>query len=282
MKRAFAIALATTAIVGVANAADLNSGGYKDSASPVFTNQTPWTGFYFGINAGAGWAQLDSTFADSGTLGGSASTIGALTQSSVSAITPWDLAVNHTNAATGALGGGQLGYNFQTGALVLGVEADFGYLGVSQTRDIISASLGSTNVAVGTKIDSGFLADVTGRLGYASGPALFYAKGGWAYFDGKAGTDGISALATTVSSTDFGDVSKSGLNGWVIGGGLEYLVSPAWSIKAEYLHYDFGSFDLQPITVAGNTVPAITNTLTVDTVKVGLNYHVGATYAPLK
>jgi outer membrane immunogenic protein len=240
-------------------AADLN-GGYKDKIPPVLSNETNWTGFYLGVHGGAGWGQLDSTYTDAGSFRN----------------TPWDLTINHTNADIGALGGGQIGYNFQTGGLLMGIEADFGYLGLSQTRDIVSASFGTNNLALGTKLEGGLLADVTGRLGYVSGPALFYIKGGWAYLDGTASTSGIDALKIKGVK----DVSQSSFDGWTIGGGLEYQLNSSWSIKAEYQHYDFGSFDFLP--VAADPKVAIHNDLALDTVKVGLNYHFGNTYAPLK
>lgn len=247
---------ATAALAAPAAAADLySSGGLKDG--PAGAAQYSWTGFYAGVNAGGGWSQLDSKYDTSGAY-------------NTKPPTPWGLTINHTNADIGVVGGGQVGYNFQTGAFVIGLEGDFGYLGVSQTSNIISAYQGTQSLALGTKIEGGFLADITGRIGYASGPALFYAKGGWAYFDGSVGTSGITALGRTGVS----DVSASGLSGWTIGGGIEYLISPSWSIKGEYQHFDFGSFDFHP--VAADTTVVINNSLTVDTVKVGLSYHIGA------
>jgi outer membrane immunogenic protein len=129
-------------------------------------------------------------------------------------------------------------------------------------------------LALGTKIEGGLLADITGRVGYASGPALFYVKGGWAFFDGSVGTSGINSLAMMVGTTDLRDVSVSGLSGWTLGGGIEYLLNPSWSLKGEYQHFDFGSFDFHP--VISDTTVVISNNLTTDVVKVGLNYHIGA------
>lgn len=241
---------AVALIASAANAADM----YSTKDTPVYNAPAAspvWTGFYFGANVGGGWSQLDSSL--------------TLSDGERDSIT-----IAHTNAASGIVGGGQAGYNWQTGAFVLGVEADFGILGFSQTRDIISASFGGSTLGLGTRFEGGFLADVTGRIGYASGPALFYAKGGWAYLDATAGID---------APTPF-NVSKTGFDGWTIGGGIEYRMGPSWSVKAEYQHFDFGSFTLLPVPEI--TELAIKNDLTVETVKVGLNYHVNSGYTPLK
>ena len=187
-------------------------------------------------------------------------------------ISSWDLldvvTVNNTNVASGVVGGGQVGYNYQSGAFVLGAEADFGGFGFSHTRDLIS--IPALSLGIGTKIEDGFALDVTGRLGYAAGPALFYVKGGYAYFDGKIGID---------APTPF-NVTKSGLDGWTIGGGIEYKINPSWSVKGEYQYFDFGNYDLVPI----NVFTAIHDNLTANVVKVGVNYFVGgpAGYTPLK
>ena len=59
---------------------------------------------------------------------------------------------------------------------MFGFEADFGGIGISRNNTYYG-----TYDTYWTKEDSAFYADVTGRVGYAAGPALFYVKGGWAY-----------------------------------------------------------------------------------------------------
>jgi len=98
----------------------------------------------------------------------------------------------------GGLVGGTIGYNYQTSALVLGVEADF---------DATWA-----NVAAPT------LATVRGRIGYALGQFMPYFTAGWAD----------------------GDHDRSGST---LGGGVEFHLMPALSMKAEYLHVNLGRPD---------------------------------------
>ena len=136
------------------------------------------------------------------------------------------------NNNDGVFGGGTIGYNYQTGAFVFGVEADFGGAGLTNNWN---NGCGAGNVGfLHVKNDANFYADVTGRLGYAAGPALFYVKGGWAFLDTNFTVDGCcnGVLPWSVRN-------NNGLDGWTVGGGIEYMWSPSWSVKAEYLYFDF-------------------------------------------
>ncbi len=98
-------------------------------------------------------------------------------------------------------------------------------------------------------------------------------KGGFAFYDGEA--------KTTTGIPGFTVGSTGTFTGWTAGAGAEYKLSPAWSVKAEYLHFDFGS-ENATLTSTGGTVYGYKNDLTADSVKVGVNYFFGQGYAPLK
>ena len=222
---------------GAANAADIYSpaaAGLKDTPFVVVPS---WTGFYIGANVGGGFADLRSTFDSAGAI------LGGL-----------------SNNASGVVGGGQLGYNYQTGSYVFGAEFDFGGLDLQNTALIPFTDFGTT-------INRGLNLDVTGRLGYAAGPALFYAKGGYAWFHGTLGLTTPDPAA---------NITYRGLNGWTVGGGIEYKINPTWSVKGEYQYFEFQTLDFT------DTVNTIHNYLTANTVKVGVNYFVGNVYTPLK
>jgi outer membrane immunogenic protein len=235
---AAAVAAGMLTISAQANAADMYAGGMKDA--PVYGAIPSWTGFYIGGHVGGAWSALDSTDVDG----------------RVAAGRKW------TNDDAGVMGGGQLGYNMQTGNFVFGPEVDLGIMDLSKNQ---REPGGAREASV---VDGGFYLDVTGRLGYALGSALLYAKGGYAYLDGKIGWRDTTAA---------GDRSKTGLDGWTVGGGVEYAFSPKWSVKAEYQYFDFGATDLHPTATT-----RIKNELTVNTAKLGLNYHWGNDYTPLK
>ena len=145
------------------------------------------------------------------------------------------------------------------------------------------------------KEDGGFAGDVTGRLGYTWGNWMLYAKGGFAWFDpNKSASAIVLGTGANVGKpigiiTGFHD--NNSLTGWTLGGGVEWLLNPKWSVKIEYLHYDFGTNDSFSNTLFCTTAGACAafgtwrtfdKDLTVDRVKLGINYHLTSGYVPLK
>jgi outer membrane immunogenic protein len=218
-------------IVQAASAADMPVKAPMVAPAPLIT----WTGFYVGVNVGADWARdvVSPTVADGGTFPRS-----------------------NTLSKSSWFGGGTLGYNYQMGSFVFGLEGDLGEMNISTSSPDL---LGGTEVDF---INNGLYGDVTGRFGYAFDSILVYAKGGFAFFDGRANT--------TTGLAGFTGASTGTFIGWTLGGGVEYKIARDWSIKAEYLHFDFGSKNAT-LTVGGG-VFSYNNDLTVDTVKVGINY----------
>jgi len=198
-----------------------------DIPRPVYKGVHPvvayynWTGFYVGVNAGYGWGTSD-----------------------------WSAVPTATNKPTGFLAGGTLGYNYQVGSIVYGIEGDFDWSNVKDT--VACAGL----VTCGTSND--WLATLRGRLGYAFDRWLPYITGGGAY--GKVtATAAIPGLGLSASSSN-------NQFGWTIGAGLEYAFLSNWSAKIEYLYVDLGSFNAA-------TAPAVNNvSFKENIVRGGLNY----------
>ncbi len=212
------------------------------------TEGIDWSGPYAGVNIGGAWGNLNTNDVD-GLYSGGASP-----------------GQEFGNNSAGVFGGAQLGYNFQRGSLVIGPEVDLGGIDVSNKKWSVPGFADG--------FDSGFYADVTGRLGLTVGQGLLYAKGGYVYFSGS--DSHFDAAPPTSTST-------TGLSGWTFGGGYEYKINPAWSVKGEYLHSDFGIntlYDTNPNCPAP-TCP-IKDGLTLDTLKLGVNYFVNSGYVPLK
>ena len=226
MKRYLA-AMLITAAVGTANAADMPT---KAPVAPVYAAPFNWTGFYIGAHVGSGWSTEEWGFADGGS------------------------AVGNFNL-NGFLGGGQIGYNWQSGWAVFGVEADASVTDIKGTGVCFG---GDTNCS--SKIDA--LGTITGRFGGAVDHALVYVKGGGAWAHDKHTITCCNGFTSSDSKTTWG---------WTVGAGVEYAFAPNWSGKVEYNFLDFGKDrftfeETDPIDIRQ----------TVHTVKFGINYRFGA------
>ena len=206
--------LSSVALLGLATgamAADLPSRRAASApvfaAAPVFT----WTGFYVGVNAGYGWSNDD-----------------------FDAI---DLADDEDDG--GFIGGAQVGYNYQIGSFVVGLEgdiqyADFGREGVFNFRDE------QGNLFEGELESSDWFGTVRARAGVAFGQALIYGTGGFAFAD---------------------DVG-----GWTVGGGVEYAFTNNLSAKIEGLYVNLEGDD---------DFPGFDNETDFGVVRAGLNFRFG-------
>jgi outer membrane immunogenic protein len=198
-----------------ANAADLP---VKAPAARIYAPApvASWTGFYLGPNVGWGWANVD--------VGGVSSNL------------------------NGIIGGGQIGYNWQTGQFLIGIEGDF--QGSSQ-----SVSDTVAGVTVDQRLP--WFATLRGRVGYVAGPLLVYFTGGGAWANYRLDV-------TTGGATASDNATKTA---WTIGGGLEWMFVPKWSAKVEYLYLDSGD---RSVTLFGTT---FTGRARDNIIRVGLNYH---------
>jgi outer membrane immunogenic protein len=156
----------------------------------------------------------------------------------------------------------------------LGLEADF--QGADISSNISHATVTGFSDIYDGKREVDWFGTVRGRIGYAFGPALLYATGGFAYGDVREKLFRTNATAATASNNDV-------RTGFVVGGGIEYALSTAWSAKLEYQYIDLGSDRLTGV-YSGQPITLQTNSLdnNFSTVRVGLNYHVGQSYEPLK
>jgi len=162
-----------------------------------------------------------------------------------------------TDAGSGGFGGGTVGYNWQLpgSQFVFGVEVDAAGASI---KDSFSVEDQGVVALQDSKINS--FGSVTGRAGFAMDAVLLYAKGGFAWGNNK----------TTLSLPEFG-ISNSDSHthtGYTLGGGLEYLFTPNWSAKAEYMFTSLGS---ENYNLLGEQLAS--GNIDFHTIKVGVNYH---------
>jgi len=193
---------------------------------------------------------------------------------------------------SGFTGGVQAGYNWQAGAFVYGVEADFNAL--SLRRSVAAAGtfpvpfLGNQFLLT-ENIETNWLATVRGRVGVTVVPSmLLYATGGVAFADFKFNSTYNDNAVGAGFTGGVGAGSMSSVRtGWTVGGGLEWMLAGNWTLKAEYLYVDFGSSQSFAVPTANLPTPGFNQTMLVDAdfkahiVRVGLNYKFGYAAAPV-
>jgi outer membrane immunogenic protein len=163
------------------------------------------------------------------------------------------------------IGGGVLGYNAQAGVFVYGLEVDLGELDAS-----VSGTRTSGGNTLAVKSNRGFYGDITGRAGVTLGNALLYGKGGFAFFTGN--------VHVNITPANI-DQDSGPFTGWTAGGGLEYKISHALSVKAEYQYFDLSNtnFSCCIASAAGK----IDDLITAHTLKVGVNFYLHDLRSPL-
>jgi outer membrane immunogenic protein len=236
MKKVAAIsAIALAMGMGSALAADLPS-----RKEPIYAPPPPpltWNGFYAGLNVGGGWNSnsvnnlaapyWDPAFPFGAAVAGTKNLFFLPTST------------NNNGTSGGVVGGGQVGYNFQFNpSIVVGVETDFqgssiGNNDKSQAAPFYLSPLsaaGAPGLLVplasigGGHAGIDWIGTVRGRAGWLVTPSLLiYGTAGFAYAGVYAGNY---------------DNTRTG---WTAGGGLEWLVAPNISVKAEYLYADLSS-----------------------------------------
>jgi len=178
--------------------------------APAYTPPPPvasWQGFYIGLHAGGHWLHSDNQYDFSSTTG--------------------------STSTTGFIGGGQIGYNWQHGNFVYGLEGDISGLTGKGTLPAFGGYDWFSN-------QINWLGTVRARFGLAVGDTMAYATGGVAFGGVKNAVSFCCALAT-VSET------KTRV-GWVIGGGVEHMWTRNWTVGLEGLFVDLGhsEFDFNP------------------------------------
>ncbi len=250
-------AVAFTAITSAAFAADLPTmkGPPPFVPPPAFS----WTGFYIGGNIGYGWGDdRDSQFLEPSALAFGADPFRVSDQPS------------------GVIGGGQVGYNWQTGSFVFGVEADIDAADINGRH-----TLNGLPDITGTIVPAWFstaredvevFGTARGRIGYAAfDRTLIYATGGLAYGEVKYSN---YTQFSPASVFEYSGSAEPWQVGWTVGGGIEYAITNNWTIKGEYLYYDLGSEKYLAQPLAANPPFAIGQKFetTGDIVRAGFNY----------
>ena len=216
--------VAVAAMASPSVAADIARPAYK---APVFVAPAfSWSGFYIGVNGGYGWGHSDWNNAPMG---------------------------NVSLGTKGALVGGTVGYNLQTGSFVFGLEGDISASWMNGSS--VGGAAGSVCSGTSCETANTWLATGRGRIGWAWDRFMPYITGGASGGNIKATANGG------------GSVNKTQL-GWVAGAGLEWAFTGNWSAKLEYLYTDLGNVTCEASACGTDTTVSFKTSIA----RAGVNY----------
>ncbi len=261
-----AIALIGFAMIGSASAADLAARPYT-KAPPMVDVAYSWTGWYVGVNGGGSFGGSTGKLGDFTTAPAAASFLPAVAAGG----TPGSLGAKHG----GGFGGGQIGYNWQQGIWVYGLETDIQGAAIGSTSTVTFPGGGGTVPSVSTGRDRiDWFGTFRGRVGVTVDRVLFYGTGGLAY--GGTKSTATNVFNPPTSGTFMGSTSDTKI-GWVAGAGVEWAFAPNWSLKGEYLHVDLGRSNVTISDPVNFPISFATYRFshTFDTGRVGINYKFG-------
>jgi outer membrane immunogenic protein len=229
-----------------ASAADMAARPYK-APPPVVAPIYDWTGFYIGANGG--WGNSHNCW-DFVAVGGA-------------------VVADGCRDASGGIIGGQIGYRWQTGQFVFGLEGQGDWADLSGSR----VSLINPAFSTRTRVDA--IGLFTGQIGYAWNQALLYVKGG------AAVTDNRYDIFTTLGGLNVASASATRW-GAAVGVGVEYGFAPNWSVGVEYDHLFMGHAN-NSFSVVNPIVAGAFNRINqdVDMVTLRINYRFGGYGAPV-
>lgn len=221
--------LCPTAVIG----AELPNLFSYASSSASLNNR--WTSCYLGLNVGVGWEQSQDTIGSGD--------------------------VYKISSGGGALGGGQVGCDYQINKWLLGVQAMFDGTSLNGKKTFTPFETYPTETL---NAQPHWLVTLTGRLGYTfNSELLAYVKGGAAWENIDYYVSGISDPPD--GSVPFSVTAGGTFSGWTVGGGLEKALNDKTSLFVEYNYTDLGPIH---VTYSGDYP---TSTLWTDTWKHQIN-----------
>ncbi len=212
---------------------------YKNDAMP---EQSSWTGFYAGVNAGEAFSNANprTTTVDSPT--------GYFATSSIQDVASAGTQKINASAFDYGIQGG---YNYEFNNFILGLEADLTgtNLSGSQASTRVYTCCTPTSLTINQAVQSTWLFTARPRVGYSFGRLMIFATGGYAR---------TNVTYKTTLTDDYANAHENrnlsqSLNGWAAGAGLEYQLMTHWSVRAEYIMTGLGN-----VTGTSNNLTAYT------------------------
>jgi outer membrane immunogenic protein len=223
-----------------------------------------WSGVYLGGHVGFGWMPSTDRIDPANASAVDAFATGFVRDAGIATSVPLD--------SKGAMGGGQIGYNWQFSPnWVSGIEADISATNFKATNSLLNTQDFTRPMTAHQQLN--WLGTVRGRLGFTPGNRfLVYGTGGFAYGNGNLSTALSRATGCFVTFNCQQGSTSGMMTGWAAGAGVEWAFLNSWTLKLEYLHFDLGVLShlmVDPIN------PSVFNAhagFKGDVVRVGINY----------
>lgn len=224
-----------------------------------------WHGYYVGATAGNSWNKIH------------AKTRTASNGTYFIASDPGQVAAlgSQVRSSDNFIGGVLAGYNFQKDKWIYGVEAEIDSVRIHNSKRASEAylTIPAASFTVQSTVSADWLFTLKSRVGYASDRWLVYASGGLAAADLRYK---FLFSDDNTNATEFADVSQN--YGWTVGTGVQFILSPAWSIRGEYSYVSFEKVDTAGVV---NTSPPQADLvtlghqgkLTLQNVSIGIIYN---------
>jgi outer membrane immunogenic protein len=241
MKKLFA---ALSIILGstiAAAAADMAPAYTKAPVMPATV--ASWGGFYVGINGGGAWGRTDTSLVTTnGTV-----PFGFFDVDNIAGV---NAAGNNRIHTSGGIAGGQIGYIWQNGGAIFGIEAAFDWTNLNGSQSRTQAYFDNPNLfTVSQNPRADWLFTFLGRVGYDLGAWYPYVTGGLALSNLQYGfnyTDNFFAPGCACAA----NFSQTKLGG-AVGAGLAWRITGNWTLRGEYLYIAFGDLNGTSTLVGG-------------------------------
>jgi outer membrane immunogenic protein len=273
------------AFAGTASAGPERWSGKDKTVAAVVEEPFNWTGFYFGAHVGGAWNDYNFGETSATYFAGDEFETFFSVPSGGSGILSFTSPGQDGGSNDSMIGGGQLGYQYQFGHFVVGVEGDFSSMSNSSDRVKFTeeeselfffdgVSVQST-LATTRSAQTEWAGSARLKLGYAMGRLLLYATGGVSFLDAKAfavddtttnffvSNGPIVVPGSTLLTSSFHHFrthEEEVLTGWTAGGGAEWAMTHMVTIGLEYRHNDWGDQNF----FGHNRFPLSTSSTNVD------------------
>jgi outer membrane immunogenic protein len=235
-------------------------------ASPLSAQgHSGWGGFYAGLSIGSAKSEVDFRAIPNDFFFNSGVAADAIAGTFIANNSPANL------SASGLTGGGQVGYNWEHGRVVVGLEADISFHDLKKRSDRGPfTDAGFTVHRFVQTTEQNLLVTLRPRIGVTFDRFMVYATAGLSIGNFEV----EDTIINNNGAWQYQGTDSGTRVGWVLGGGVEMKLFGQWSLKGEYLRSEFANSNFRALH---STLPNLfwvdhSAKMTMDVFRAGINY----------